>query len=111
MGRQIFSANVDWKGELDVDTLGSILSRIKELDNNELDDLHRVVQEVHPDGRPIARFPQFLRLVKRLTQEETFNHVNAQAARVVRREQSKNGHKGGRQDSAGSKEGGMGNLW
>merc|ERR1712190_481748 len=34
--RQIFSANVDWKGELDLDTLGVILSRITELDNNEL---------------------------------------------------------------------------
>merc|ERR1712137_955285 len=102
--RQIFSANVDWKGEIDVETLGTILSKIKELDPHELEDLGRFVCEVHPEQRPVARFPQFLKLVKRLTQEETFNHVNAQAARVVRREQK--GKTGGRQSNAGQESGG-----
>lgn len=108
--RQIFSANVDWKGEIDIDVLGTIMSRIKELDDHELDDLGRVVREVHPDNRPVARFPQFLKLVKRLTQEETFNHVNAQAARVVRREQKgKDGKTGNRQDGGGQDSGG--HMW
>lgn len=84
--RQIFSANVDWKGELDLGTLAQILSRLIALSEDDLQNLSMVVCQVHPQGREVARFPQFLKLVKRLT-EENYGQLNDQAARFLKRQQ------------------------
>jgi len=84
--RQIFSANVDMRGEVDLATLANILGRVVELSENDLRDLSSLVCEVHPQGREVARFPQFLRLIKRLT-EANYAHLNDQAARFLRRQQ------------------------
>merc|ERR1712194_441669 len=83
--RQIFSQSVNWTGELDIDTLKELLLRVIELTEDQTEDLHRLVREVHPDGREVTRFPQFLRLVKRLTNDDALG-INEAAARVVRRE-------------------------
>mmetsp|Transcript_164721 Transcript_164721/g.528447 ORF Transcript_164721/g.528447 Transcript_164721/m.528447 type:complete len:918 (+) Transcript_164721:83-2836(+) len=85
--RQIFSENIDWKGELGLETLANLLGRVVEFTVETAEDLARMVREVHPEGREVARFPQFLRLIKKLTQDN-YNHVNEFALRVVRREQA-----------------------
>lgn len=84
--RQIFSANVDWKGELDLQSLASILSRVAKLSEDDLRNLSSLVCDVHPQGREVARFPQFLKLVKRLT-EENYGKLNDQAERFLKRQQ------------------------
>jgi Ca2+-binding EF-hand superfamily protein len=83
--RQIFSAHVDWRGELDLRTLSTLMSRVVDLSEDEAEDLGRIVREVHPHSREVARFPQFLRLIKRLTQDN-YGGVNNAAARFVRRQ-------------------------
>lgn len=86
--RQIFSAHVNWRGELDLSTITNLLSRVVDLNEDQLDDLSRIVKEVHPHGREVARFPQFMRLVRRLTQDNVCG-LNAAATRMVRRQTSK----------------------
>jgi Ca2+-binding EF-hand superfamily protein len=83
--RQIFSAHVDWRGELDLRALAGLLSRVVDLSEEEAQELERVVREVHPHSRDVARFPQFLRLIKRLTQDN-YGGVNNAAARLVKRQ-------------------------
>jgi len=86
--RQIFSAHADWTGELGLESLALLLGPLVEMSESTLRDLPTLVKEVHPEGREAARFPQFLRLVERLTRE-TYGRVNDEAARVVRRQQQK----------------------
>jgi len=86
--RQIFSAHADWTGELDLENLVLLLGPLVEMSEDALRDLSTLVKEVHPEGRQAARFPQFLRLVERLTQEN-YGRVNDEAARIVRRQQQK----------------------
>jgi len=84
--RQIFATHADWKGELDVQTLAGILGSVVDLSEEELENLSTVVMEVHPEGLEVVRFPHFLRLISRLTQEN-YGRLNEQTARVVRRQQ------------------------
>merc|ERR1711988_1873222 len=87
--RQIFSANVNWAGELPIDALTTLLRRVVEMSDREAEDLIDLVRAIHPEGKEVARFPQFLRIVKKLTQDDTIG-VNAAAARVVRRQSIRN---------------------
>merc|ERR1711959_285545 len=64
--RQVFSASVNWTGELDLQALKELLLRVTELSEDDVDELGSIVRDVHPHGREAARFPQFLRLLKRL---------------------------------------------
>lgn len=82
--RQIFSSSVNWTGELDVAALTELLRNVIDLGENAAEDLVRIVRETHPEGREVARFPQFLRLVKRLTSDNALG-INEAAARVLRR--------------------------
>mmetsp|Transcript_13162 Transcript_13162/g.42050 ORF Transcript_13162/g.42050 Transcript_13162/m.42050 type:complete len:891 (-) Transcript_13162:16-2688(-) len=84
--RQVFSAHVNWMGELDLPTLAEILSRVVDLSEDDVRNLVNLVIELHPQGREVARFPQFLRLLKRLT-DENYGHLNQQAERFVKRQQ------------------------
>mmetsp|Transcript_93217 Transcript_93217/g.171075 ORF Transcript_93217/g.171075 Transcript_93217/m.171075 type:complete len:182 (+) Transcript_93217:16-561(+) len=86
--RQVFSQNVNWTGELDFEALKELLQRVIDLTEEKMEDLHKLVRDVHPESRPTARFPQFLRLVKKLTDEDALG-VNDAAAALVRREQAR----------------------
>eukprot|EP00747_Dinoflagellata_sp_TGD_P126181 gnl/TRDRNA2_/TRDRNA2_174258_c0_seq1.p1 gnl/TRDRNA2_/TRDRNA2_174258_c0~~gnl/TRDRNA2_/TRDRNA2_174258_c0_seq1.p1 ORF type:complete len:231 (-),score=56.75 gnl/TRDRNA2_/TRDRNA2_174258_c0_seq1:381-1073(-) len=88
--RQIFSTNVNWCGELDIESLTKLLNSIMELSEEESLALVTTVQELHPDGRDVARFPQFLKLVHKLTQDNALG-INDAATRVVRRADLKSG--------------------
>jgi len=82
--RQIFSSVVNWTGELDLTQLTELLLRVVELNDDEVMELGNIVREVHPHGREVARFPQFIMLVKRLTDENLMG-VNEAANRCMRR--------------------------
>jgi len=86
--RQIFSANVDWVGEMKLEALTALLANVIELSPAQAEALGELVREVHPDGREAARFPQFLQLIKRLTIDNALG-VNDAATRAVRREERK----------------------
>jgi hypothetical protein len=55
-----------------------------EFSDDETSELSKIVREVHPHGREVARFPQFIRLVKRLTDDNLLG-VNEAANRSMRR--------------------------
>merc|ERR1740138_2020195 len=82
--RQIFSSVVSWTGELDIAQIKELLLRVVEFNDDETMELGNIVREVHPHGREVARFPQFIKLVKRLT-EDNLLAVNESANRVMRR--------------------------
>jgi len=84
--RQIFTQNADRRGELPSETVVELLGNLVELTLEVVDDITRMVQEVHPEGREVARFPQFLTLVKQLTQNN-YAYVNDLAARALVRGQ------------------------
>lgn len=86
--RQIFSEHIDWKGELSLDTLIILLGKVVEISAEATEELARMVREVHPQGRDVARFPQFLQLIRNLTRDN-YRHVNDLAARAVRDKQKK----------------------
>jgi len=82
--RHIFASHVDWSGSMKLVTLVSLLSRVVEINSRNAADLEKLLQEVIPHGDS-ARFPQFLLIIKRLTQDNTMG-VNQAAARAVRRQ-------------------------
>jgi len=82
--RQIFSSVVNWTGELDLSQLKELLLRVVELNDDETASLGGIVCESHPHGRMVARFPQFIKLVKRLTDDNLLG-LNEAANRSVRR--------------------------
>jgi Ca2+-binding EF-hand superfamily protein len=82
--RQIFSSVVSWTGELDIAQIKELLLRVVEFNDDETMELGNIVREVHPHGREVARFPQFIKLVKRLTEDNLLG-VNESANRVMRR--------------------------
>eukprot|EP00929_Paragymnodinium_shiwhaense_P019730 TRINITY_DN13352_c0_g1_i1.p1 TRINITY_DN13352_c0_g1~~TRINITY_DN13352_c0_g1_i1.p1 ORF type:complete len:966 (-),score=329.86 TRINITY_DN13352_c0_g1_i1:288-3185(-) len=84
--RQVFTQNVDWTGELKLHELIDLLGRVVEFSDEYREDLAQMVREVHPHGRESARFPQFLKLVRRLTEEDKLG-VNNAAIRVMRRDE------------------------
>merc|ERR1719443_769563 len=86
--RQIFSSVVNWTGELDLEALKELLLRVVDLSDEAIEELGDIVRKVHPHGREVARFPQFLKLVKTLTETNLLG-VNDAAARSVRRAQMK----------------------
>lgn len=82
--RQIFSAVVNWSGELDLQQIKDLLQSVVEFSDDETSELSKIVREVHPHGREVARFPQFIRLVKKLTDDNLLG-VNEAANRSMRR--------------------------
>jgi len=82
--RQIFMMHVDYVGEIDLTTLADLLGQVVNLSEDQYEDLGNLVCELHPEGREVARFPQFLRLIKRMTEDKSWR-VSEQAARVVKR--------------------------
>jgi len=86
--RQIFLENIDWKGELTLETLIVLLATFVDMTPEDLDELAAVVRDVHPQSREVARFPQFLQLIRRLTQDN-FLRVNDMATRAVRQQQKR----------------------
>lgn len=84
--RQIFTANADWMGELDLETLFDILSNVVDFAAEEIDEFQKLVRQVNPEGREVVRFPHFLRLIKRITQDN-YGHVNEASMRMVRKAQ------------------------
>merc|ERR1711871_163302 len=82
--RQIFSSVVNWSGELDIQQIKDLLQSVIELNEDDTIELGKIVREVHPHGREVARFPQFIRLVKRLTDDNLLG-VNEAANRSMRR--------------------------
>jgi len=81
--RQIFSTYVDWTGELEMEKIARLLSEVIDISEKQLLRLAQIVTEVHPHGRPVARFPQFLRLISRLTQEN-YGGLNASTNRALK---------------------------
>jgi len=82
--RQIFSSAVHWTGELDVPSLKELLLKVVDLNEDEAGELGNLVRQVHPHGRDVARFPQFIKLIKRITEENLLG-VNEAANRSLRR--------------------------
>merc|ERR1712100_345746 len=81
--RQIFSAVVNWSGELDLQQIKDLLQSVVEFSDDETSELSKLVREVHPHGREVARF-LFIRLVKKLTDDNLLG-VNEAANRSMRR--------------------------
>eukprot|EP00428_Durinskia_dybowskii_P079759 CAMPEP_0170420628 /NCGR_PEP_ID=MMETSP0117_2-20130122/35449_1 /TAXON_ID=400756 /ORGANISM="Durinskia baltica, Strain CSIRO CS-38" /LENGTH=135 /DNA_ID=CAMNT_0010679089 /DNA_START=14 /DNA_END=418 /DNA_ORIENTATION=- len=71
-----------------MDTLVDLLTNVVEISPENTAELEAMVREIHPQGRDVARFPQFLQLVRRLTQDN-YLRVNDLAARAVRQHQKK----------------------
>jgi len=93
--RQIFSSAVHWTGELDVPSLQELLTKVVDLNEDEGEELRKIVQQVHPHGRDVVRFPQFIKLIKRITEENLLG-VNDAANRSLRRSESSKRKLGGK---------------
>eukprot|EP00933_Yihiella_yeosuensis_P035783 TRINITY_DN2938_c1_g11_i1.p1 TRINITY_DN2938_c1_g11~~TRINITY_DN2938_c1_g11_i1.p1 ORF type:complete len:977 (+),score=233.24 TRINITY_DN2938_c1_g11_i1:83-3013(+) len=90
--RQIFLQYQNMSGELELHNLHDILSKVVDFTPEEADELAFLVREVHPDRRHVVRFPHFLHLMKRMT-EDNYGHVNQASARVLRKAQRSGGSK------------------
>lgn len=88
--RQIFTAHANLVGELGLDMLTDILSRVVDLSPDEQEELGGLVLKVNPDSRQVVRFPHFLRLVKIIT-DENYGRVNQSSARILRKATKSNG--------------------
>lgn len=84
--RQIFSKHVDWTGKIGLDALTKLITAAIDLTPFQLEALGHLACEVNPENKPEARFPQFLRLIKNLTENRALG-LNEAATRVVRRDE------------------------
>lgn len=82
--RQIFLAHATLAGDLTLETLTDILSRVVDLSPDDQAELANLVIRVNPDSRQVVRFPHFLRLIKTIT-EENYGRVNQSTARILRK--------------------------
>jgi calmodulin len=86
--RQIFSSAVNWSGELDLDQIRELLTNLVELNEDETMHLGKIVCDTHPHGREVARFPQFIRLMRKICDDNELG-VNDAASRAIKRESAK----------------------
>eukprot|EP00928_Gymnodinium_smaydae_P027696 TRINITY_DN2132_c0_g3_i2.p1 TRINITY_DN2132_c0_g3~~TRINITY_DN2132_c0_g3_i2.p1 ORF type:complete len:144 (-),score=46.84 TRINITY_DN2132_c0_g3_i2:45-476(-) len=84
--RQIFSANVDWTGEMKLDKIAGLLTKVIEFNAQKMEELAELVRGLHPQRKEVARFPHFLRIIKKLTEDNALG-CNDAATRVVRQEE------------------------
>ncbi|CAE7843297.1 cal-1, partial [Symbiodinium necroappetens] len=83
--RQIFDLHSNWVRELTFDSLLTIISRIADMSEDDVSLLSAMVREVHPEHRLLLRFPHFLQVMRRLTDENTGN-INHACSRVLRKQ-------------------------
>ncbi|CAE7767890.1 cal-1, partial [Symbiodinium sp. CCMP2456] len=83
--RQIFDLHSNWVRELTFDSLLTILSRIADMSEDDVSLLSAMVREVHPEQKLLLRFPHFLQVMRRLTDENTGN-INHACSRVLRKQ-------------------------
>lgn len=83
--RQLFSQSSDLVGEVDVHAMMNLLSSVIDISPKSLLYLTDLMQEIHPEGRGVARFPQFLVLMKKLTEVNALG-VNQSVTRILRRD-------------------------
>ncbi|CAE7344703.1 unnamed protein product [Symbiodinium natans] len=83
--RQIFDLHANWVKELTFDSLLTIISRIADMSEDDVSHLSAMVREVHPEHRLLLRFPHFLQVMRRLTDENTGN-INHACARVLKKQ-------------------------
>lgn len=67
--RQLFSAGVNWAGELNLKAVKGLLSRIHVLTPTQEEKLGQLVRELSPERREAVRFPQFLLLMQMLEKD------------------------------------------
>lgn len=84
--RQIFASKANWVGELTPEAVLEILSNITELSDEDAQELNKIIREVHPEHKLIMRFPQFLQVMKRLTEQNHAN-INHHCERVIKKAQ------------------------
>jgi len=84
--RQLYSQGVQTESEMKI---GKIEEMLKSLDISFTEDtvekLNAIVRDCNPAHRDAVRFPHFLRLMKKLTTEDTMG-VNEASMRVLRRD-------------------------
>eukprot|EP00747_Dinoflagellata_sp_TGD_P215639 gnl/TRDRNA2_/TRDRNA2_88306_c0_seq1.p1 gnl/TRDRNA2_/TRDRNA2_88306_c0~~gnl/TRDRNA2_/TRDRNA2_88306_c0_seq1.p1 ORF type:complete len:758 (+),score=209.50 gnl/TRDRNA2_/TRDRNA2_88306_c0_seq1:3-2276(+) len=84
--RSLFAEHTHlWTGELEFEDLVALLEKVVDMDEGRLEDLVLLVQEVHPQGKPVARFPQFLKLIQKITAAD-MQGINEAASRVLARQ-------------------------
>lgn len=83
--RAIFSPNINYTGEVEFGALKEIFSSITEFSSYQLECFHELVRRTHPEGRPAARFPQFLLIVHKVTTQNLLG-INDAADRTLRRQ-------------------------
>jgi len=84
--RSIFSGALSYAGELEFDSLVEIFHRLVELRPYEKRNLEASARQLHPQGRAVLRFPQFLLVVHKVTSQNLLR-VNAAVERILRSKQ------------------------
>lgn len=82
--RQLFSSHIDWAGELQLDALAKILDMLVDIRGGDYEELEYHLKDLNPDRRPVARFPQFLLFMRKLTDENLFGVNEAVDRTLVR---------------------------
>lgn len=83
--RLLFLSCVDSSGEMTLPMLLALLAKIEDFDDSAAAELADILEELSPEGRQVARFPQFLRLMKRITDDNFFG-LNDSAQKILRME-------------------------
>jgi len=83
--RQIFALHANWVKELSFDSLLSIISFIADMDEDNVSLLSSFVREAHPENRLVLRFSHFLRVMRRLT-DENIGNINNACSRVLKKQ-------------------------
>jgi len=83
--RALFSHHVNWMGELSLEALTQILKNIHKITLVQEEELAGLVRKFSLDRREAVRFPQFLKLVHKMIQED-WGGLNAAVERVIKLE-------------------------
>jgi len=86
--RQLFSSHIDWAGELQLEAMANILKQLVEIREQDYLDLEMLLKELNPVKRAVLRFPQFLKFMRKLTDDNLFG-VNEAADRTLLSQQQR----------------------
>lgn len=90
--REIFLLHVDSSGEMDMSTLLAMITKLTEVKEKHEIELEALVKELSPEKRPVSRFPQFLRLMKRVM-DGNWLGISEKAEQIVFEREREDSHR------------------
>jgi len=83
--RQLFSSNIDWTGEISLEAVLEMFSRLANVSEREEEEVELLLRSISPYHHSSVRFPDFLMFMRQVVQQNVLG-LNDAADRTMRRQ-------------------------